>query len=193
MTAPRVLLLDNYDSFTWNLAQALLVLGADVEVVRNDQIDLAGVERFRPSHVVISPGPGRPEAAGLTIPLIRHAIGRWPLFGVCLGHQALAAALGGSVVHAPRLMHGKSSPVFHDGRREYTGVSEPFQAARYHSLIVLEHDLPAELEVSSRTAEGEVMGIRHRTLPVAGVQFHPESVLCPEGPTILGNFLAGRV
>ena len=187
---PRVLLLDNYDSFTWNLAQALMVLGAEVHVHRNDQIDLAGCDAIEATHIVISPGPGRPEDAGLSIPLIEHTLGKKPLFGVCLGHQALAHALGGSVVHAPRLMHGKSSPVNHDGLREYAGISQPFQAARYHSLIVLEEDLPAALQVSSRTDEGEVMGIRHRDLPVYGVQFHPESVLCPEGPDILANFLS---
>ena len=189
---PRVLLIDNYDSFTWNLAQALMVLGADVHVHRNDTIDLAACEALDPTHVVISPGPGRPEDAGVSIPLILENIGRRPVFGVCLGHQALAHALGGSVVHAPRLMHGKSSPVEHDGAREYAGISQPFQAARYHSLIVLEGDLPEALEVSARTAEGEVMGIRHRELPVYGVQFHPESVLCPEGPAILANFLADQ-
>ena len=186
----RVLLLDNYDSFTFNLAQALMVLGAEVHVHRNDQITIEACEALEPTHVVISPGPGRPEAAGISVELIQHSLGRWPLLGVCLGHQALAASLGGSVVHAPRLMHGKSTPVSHDGRQEYAGVSEPFQAARYHSLIVTEPDLPAALEVSARTDEGEVMGIRHRTLPVFGVQFHPESVLCPEGPRILANFLA---
>ncbi len=185
----RVLLLDNYDSFTFNLAQALMILGADVTVIRNDEVTVEAAVNMDVSHVVISPGPGRPEHAGIAMKLIEQTIGQKPLLGVCLGHQALAATLGGAVVHAPRLMHGKSSPVHHDGTREYAGISEPFTAARYHSLIVRSHDLPAELEVSSRTEEGEVMGIRHRSLPVVGVQFHPESVLCPEGPAILGNFL----
>ena len=187
-----ILLLDNKDSFVWNLAQALMVLGADVQVHRNDQIDLAGCEDLDPTHVVISPGPGRPEDAGVSISLIRHSIGRRPLLGVCLGHQALAHALGGTVTYAPRMMHGKSSPVSHDGTREYAGIARPFQAARYHSLIVDPRDLPDSLEVSSHTAEGEVMGLRHRDWPVYGVQFHPESVLCPEGPAILANFLAER-
>ena len=185
----RVLLLDNYDSFTFNLAQALMILGAEVEVVRNDEVSVEAAVAMEVSHVVISPGPGRPEEAGIAMALIEQTIGQKPLLGVCLGHQALAATLGGSVVHAPRLMHGKSSRVLHDGTREYVGISQPFQAARYHSLIVRSNDLPASLEVSSRTAEGEVMGIRHRNLPVVGVQFHPESVLCPEGPNILANFL----
>ncbi len=190
MTAPRVLLLDNYDSFTWNLAQALMVLGAEVVVRRNDEVDLAACDALDPTHVVISPGPGRPEDAGLSIPLIRHVLGRLPVLGVCLGHQALAVALGGEVVHAPRLMHGKASPVRHDGRREYAGVPSPFDAARYHSLIVSEAGLPSALEVSARTDRGEIMGIRHRELPAYGVQFHPESVLCPDGPAILANVLA---
>ena len=185
----RVLLLDNYDSFTFNLAQALMILGAEVDVVRNDGLTVDAAVAMDVSHVVISPGPGRPEQAGIAMALIERTIGHKPLLGVCLGHQALAATLGGAVVHAPRLMHGKSSPVHHDGAREYVGISEPFQAARYHSLIVRDHDLPTELEVSSRTVEGEVMGIRHKSLPVIGVQFHPESVLCPEGPNILANFL----
>lgn len=184
----RVLLLDNYDSFTWNLAQALMVLGAEVRVVRNDRITLDEACADPASHVVISPGPGRPEVAGIAMDLIRATIGVRPLLGVCLGHQALAAALGGKVVHAPYLMHGKASWVHHEGDREYAGLSQPFEVARYHSLVV--QDLPEVLEVSSRTEDGIVMGIRHRVHPVFGVQFHPESVLSPEGPDLLGNFLA---
>jgi anthranilate synthase/aminodeoxychorismate synthase-like glutamine amidotransferase len=186
----RILLLDNYDSFTFNLAQSLWGLGAEVRVVRNDKISVAEVAAWGPSHVVISPGPGRPENAGISVDLIRASIGRWPLLGVCLGHQALAHALSGTVTHAPQMMHGKSSRIQHAGDREYSGLSQPMTIARYHSLIVLESGLPTELEVSARTETGEVMGIRHRSLPVYGVQFHPESVLSPEGDALLANFLA---
>ena len=185
----RILLLDNYDSFTFNLAQSLWTLGAEVEVVRNDQITVAEVEAWGPSHVVISPGPGRPENAGISVALIEAAIGRWPLLGVCLGHQALAHALGGTVTYAPTMMHGMASMITHAGDREYAGLPQPMEIARYHSLIVLEQDLPAELEVSARTSDGEVMGIRHRNLPVFGVQYHPESVLSPQGDDLLANFV----
>ena len=185
---PRVLLLDNYDSFTWNLAQAFMVLGAEVRVIRNDQISVEDACADPASHVVISPGPGRPEGAGISMELIRRTMGVRPLLGVCLGHQALAAALGGRVVHAPYLMHGKASWVHHDGQQEYAGLSQPFEVARYHSLVV--KDLPDELQETSRTEDGIIMGIRHRHHPVFGVQFHPESVLSPEGPALLQNFLS---
>jgi len=186
----RVLLLDNYDSFTYNLEQSLRVIGAQVLVHRNDTLTVDEAMALRPSHIVVSPGPGWPQAAGISLGLIHRAMAEdVPLLGVCLGHQAIAEAAGGAVVHAPRLMHGKSSLVTHDGQGIYDGISQPFEAARYHSLIVDESRLPPALEVCARTDQGEVMGIRHRTARVEGVQFHPESVLCPEGDTILANFL----
>ena len=185
----RVLLLDNYDSFTYNLAQSVWGLGVECHVVRNDDITVEGVWEWAPSHLIISPGPGRPEAGGISVPLIQSAVGRVPLLGVCLGHQALAVALGGSCVHAPQMMHGKSSTITHRGDREYAGLPQPMAVARYHSLIVPEPDLPSDLEVSARTGDGEVMGIRHRTLPVFGVQYHPESVLTPQGDDLIRNFL----
>jgi len=185
----RVFLLDNYDSFTWNLVQALQVLGADVTVRRNDALTVDEALALAPTHVVVSPGPGRPEAAGITVDLIRACVGRVPLLGVCLGHQALAVALGGRVEHAPRCMHGKASAVYHDGRTLYAGLPNPFDAGRYHSLAVPEAGVPADCEVSAYTSDGEVMGLRHRRHPVEGVQFHPESVLTPEGNRLLANFL----
>ncbi len=185
----RVLLLDNYDSFTFNLEQALRILGAEVLVHRNDTLTVDEAMGLEPSHVVISPGPGWPRAAGISMALIERALGNMPVLGVCLGHQAMAEVVGGKVVHAPRLMHGKSSMVEHDGEGLFGGISQPFQAARYHSLIVDEASLPSTVRVTARTAEGEVMGIRHRDAQMEGVQFHPESVLCPEGDAILANFL----
>jgi anthranilate synthase/aminodeoxychorismate synthase-like glutamine amidotransferase len=189
---PRLLLVDNYDSFTYNLVQAFLVLGADVLVHRNDAITVAGAEALAPTHLCISPGPGTPHDAGVSIAMIKAFAGRIPVFGVCLGHQSIVEALGGEVVRAGRLMHGKVSPVEHDGRGIFAGVPQPFAAGRYHSLIARPESLPAVLEVSARTAEGEIMGVRHRELVVDGVQFHPESILTPDGPTIMGNFLALR-
>ncbi|MHC5019814.1 MAG: anthranilate synthase component II [Planctomycetota bacterium] len=188
--APHVFLLDNYDSFTFNLVQALRELGAEVTVERNDQITVAAALALEPTHVVVSPGPGRPEAAGIALALIEASIERLPVLGVCLGHQSLAMVLGGTVERAPRCMHGKPSPVYHDGRTLYQGLPNPFEAGRYHSLCVPEGGVPDSCEVSSYTSDGEVMGIRHKTLPVEGVQFHPESVLTPEGNRLLGNFLA---
>ena len=190
--APRLLLVDNYDSFTYNLVQAFLVLGADVLVHRNDAITVAEAEALAPTHLCISPGPGTPQDAGVSIAMIQAFAGRIPVFGVCLGHQSIVEALGGEVVRAGRLMHGKVSPVEHDGRGIFAGVPQPFAAGRYHSLIARPESLPAVLEVSARTAEGEIMGVRHRELAVDGVQFHPESILTPDGPKIMGNFLALR-
>ena len=186
---PRVLLIDNYDSFTYNLVQAFLVLGAQVDVHRNDAITLDQARALEPTHLVISPGPGTPEAAGVSMHFIEAFAGNIPVFGVCLGHQAIVAAFGGRVGRAARLMHGKTSPVMHDGRTVYVGVSQAFEAGRYHSLIAEPAALPQQLEVSARTAEGEIMGVRHRTLSVEGVQFHPESILTPEGPRIMESFL----
>jgi len=186
---PRVVLIDNYDSFTWNLVQAFAVTGAEVVVRRNDVVTVDDVEALEPTHLVISPGPGRPERAGISMAAIERFLGRVPVLGVCLGHQALAAVLGGRVVQAQTLMHGKSSPVYHDGRGLFQGLANPFEAGRYHSLAVAEEDLPRELAVSAYTSDGEIMGVRHRSLPADGVQFHPESVLTPEGDRLLRNFL----
>ncbi len=185
----RVLVVDNYDSFTHNLVQALLLLGAEVTVRRNDEVTAAQARDLRPTHLVVSPGPGRPEGAGMSMVLIESMLGLAPVLGVCLGHQALAAVFGASIVPSPRLLHGRASPVYHDGRTLYQGLPSPFLAGRYHSLAVSDDGLPPELAVTAYTSEGEVMGIRHRTLPAEGVQFHPESVLTPEGAQILRNFL----
>jgi anthranilate synthase/aminodeoxychorismate synthase-like glutamine amidotransferase len=184
----KILLLDNYDSFTYNLAQYLGELGHAPIVRRNDEITLGEVEALAPDRIVISPGPGRPEDAGISVELIRQLGPRIPLFGVCLGHQAIGFAFGGEVARAPVLMHGKTSTVQHDGRGVFAGVSQPFVAGRYHSLVVNE-PAPDELEVAARTDDGVVMGLRHRRLPIHGVQFHPESVLTGEGRKILRNFL----
>ena len=190
--APRLLLVDNYDSFTYNLVQAFLVLGADVLVHRNDAITVAEAEALAPTHLCISPGPGTPHDAGVSIAMIQAFAGRIPVFGVCLGHQSIVEALGGEVVRAGRLMHGKVSPVHHDGRGILQGMPQPFDAGRYHSLIARPESLPPVLEVTARTPEGEIMGVRHTELMVEGVQFHPESVLTPDGPVLLGNFLKQR-
>jgi len=189
MTTPRLLLVDNYDSFTYNLVQAFLVIGADVLVHRNDAITVAEAEALAPTHLCISPGPGTPRDAGVSMAMIRAFAGRLPVLGVCLGHQSIVEVFGGEVVRAGRLMHGKVSPVQHDGRGILAGMPQPFAAGRYHSLIARPESLPACLEVTARTAEDEIMGVRHRELMVEGVQFHPESVLTPEGPILLGNFL----
>lgn len=185
----RVLLVDNYDSFTYNVVQALRILGAEVIVRTNDRISLDEARELEPTHLVISPGPGRPEAAGESMKLISGMLEELPILGVCLGHQALAAALGGKVDHAEELRHGKSSQVYHDSATIYAGLPNPFEAGRYHSLAVIEADLPAELVVTSFTSDGVIMGVRHRELPVEGVQFHPESVLTPHGDLLLRNFL----
>ncbi len=185
----RVLLIDNYDSFTYNLVQALAVLGAELHVHRNDALELEAALALEPTHLLISPGPGRPEDAGSSIAMIEAFATRVPVLGVCLGHQALVCAFGGTVGSAQQLMHGKASPVYHDGKTLYQGLPNPFEAGRYHSLAALEEDLPAALTVSAYTSDGEIMGLRHRELPLEGVQFHPESVLTPEGDRLLRNFL----
>jgi anthranilate synthase/aminodeoxychorismate synthase-like glutamine amidotransferase len=188
----RLLLIDNYDSFTYNLVQAFLVLGAEVQVVRNDAIDVAGAEARDPTHLCISPGPGAPRDAGVSMAMIRAFAGRIPVLGVCLGHQSIVEAFGGEVVRAGRLMHGKTSPIRHDGLGVFAGLPSPCEVGRYHSLIAAAERLPATLTVSARTDEGEIMGVRHTELQVEGVQFHPESILTHDGERLLGNFLAQR-
>jgi anthranilate synthase/aminodeoxychorismate synthase-like glutamine amidotransferase len=183
-------MIDNYDSFTYNLVQYLRMLGAEVLVHRNDALSVADALALAPSHVVVSPGPGTPQAAGNSIDIIRAFAERVPLLGVCLGHQALVEAWGGRVRPAMSLMHGKTSKVFHDGRGLFVDLPQPFEAGRYHSLAVRREELPVELEVTAYTDDGEVMGVRHRELPLEGVQFHPESVLTPHGLTLLGAFLS---
>ncbi|MEO6828491.1 MAG: aminodeoxychorismate/anthranilate synthase component II [Acidobacteriaceae bacterium] len=183
-----ILVLDNYDSFTYNLVQVLGELGAEVEVRRNDQVTVEEVEAMQPERIVISPGPCTPQDAGISIPLIRHLAGKVPILGVCLGHQAIGAAFGGRVVRAPRLMHGKTSAVEHDSRTIFRGIPSPMTCTRYHSLIVSEDGLPEELQISARS-EGLIMGLRHRTFPIEGVQFHPESVLTDDGKRLIANFL----
>ena len=187
----RIFLLDNYDSFTFNLYQILRELGAEVEVARNDEISVVEVERRAPrlTGIVLSPGPCTPSEAGISVPLVQALAGQVPILGVCLGHQAIAAAFGGDVVRAPRLMHGKTSPIAHRNQGVFQGLPNPFVATRYHSLIVERSTLPGELEVTAE-ADGLIMGMRHRLLPVEGVQFHPESILTPDGRSLLANFLA---
>ncbi|HET9183427.1 MAG TPA: aminodeoxychorismate/anthranilate synthase component II [Candidatus Angelobacter sp.] len=189
-----VFVLDNYDSFTYNLVQYLGELGETVEVRRNDQVTTAEIERLNPSHIVVSPGPCTPREAGISIELIRRFAGKKPILGVCLGHQAIGAAFGGSVVRARRVMHGKVCQVQHDGRTVFRGAPQPLTATRYHSLIVAEKGLPSELEISAETRETDgarvIMGLRHRRYPVEGVQFHPESVLTESGRLLLKNFLS---
>jgi anthranilate synthase/aminodeoxychorismate synthase-like glutamine amidotransferase len=192
---PRLLLIDNYDSFTYNLVQAFLVLGADVQVFRNDAITPDEARALSPSHLCISPGPGTPYDAGVSMQMIEQFAGRIPVFGVCLGHQSIVEVFGGKVVRAGRLMHGKTSLVEHDGQSLFAGLPQSCEVGRYHSLIAAPDSLPAELVVTARTAEGEIMGVRHRALMVEGVQFHPESILTPDGPRLMQNFLgfsAGR-
>jgi anthranilate synthase/aminodeoxychorismate synthase-like glutamine amidotransferase len=186
---PKLLLIDNYDSFTYNLVQAFLVLGADVHVYRNDAISVSDALLLEPTHLCISPGPGTPYDAGVSMQMIRSFAGRVPVLGVCLGHQSIVEVFGGKVVRAARLMHGKTSLIEHDARTVFAGLPQPCEVGRYHSLIAAPDKMPAELEVNARTAEGEIMGVRHRTLLVEGVQFHPESILTPDGPQLLRNFL----
>ena len=186
----RVLMIDNYDSFTYNLVQALLVLGSEVEVRTNDEVSVEEALAADPTHVVISPGPGRPEDAGVSVEIVRAFAGRVPLLGVCLGHQAIGTAFGSTVDPALMLMHGKASPVYHDRKTIYTGLPNPLPAGRYHSLAISEEALSPELAISAYTSEGEIMGVRHRQLPIEGVQFHPESLLTPSGDRLLANFLA---
>jgi anthranilate synthase/aminodeoxychorismate synthase-like glutamine amidotransferase len=185
----RLLLVDNYDSFTYNLVQAFLVLGAEVEVRRNDEITVAAALALAPTHLCISPGPGTPYDAGVSMDMIRAFAGRVPVFGVCLGHQSIVEVFGGKVVRAGRLMHGKTSLVHHDGLGLFAGLPQPCEVGRYHSLIAQPGSLPAELLVTATTDQHEIMGVRHRSLMVEGVQFHPESVLTPDGPALMGNFL----
>jgi anthranilate synthase/aminodeoxychorismate synthase-like glutamine amidotransferase len=187
---PRLLLIDNYDSFTYNLVQAFLVLGADVGVHRNDAITVSEALALAPSHLCISPGPGTPYDAGVSMDMIRAFAGRIPVLGVCLGHQSIVEVFGGKVVRAQRLMHGKTSTITHDGRTVFEGLPQQCEVGRYHSLIAAPERMPPVLEVSALTPEGEIMGARHRTLRVEGVQFHPESILTPVGPQLLQNFLA---
>jgi anthranilate synthase/aminodeoxychorismate synthase-like glutamine amidotransferase len=189
MSTPKLLLIDNYDSFTYNLVQAFLILGAEVLVHRNDQITIEQAEALKPTHLCISPGPGTPRDAGISMKMVEHFTGKLPIFGVCLGHQSLVEVFGGKVVRAGRLMHGKTSPVNHDGKGILVGMSSPFEAGRYHSLIASPQTIPEVLEVTARTPEGEIMGVRHKRYVIEGVQFHPESILTPEGPILMGNFL----
>lgn len=188
----RLLLIDNYDSFTYNLVQAFLMLGAEVIVHRNDALTVQQAKELAPTHLCISPGPGTPYDAGVSMEMIRAFAGIVPVFGVCLGHQSITEVFGGKVVRAGRLMHGKTSMVMHDGQGLFAGLPDPCEVGRYHSLIAQPESLPPELVVTARTAEGEIMGLRHQTLVVEGVQFHPESVLTPDGPTLMANFLRQR-
>jgi len=189
-----VFVLDNYDSFTYNLVQYLGEMEQQVEVRRNDQVTVEDIERLRPTHILVSPGPCTPQEAGISIEVIRYFAGKTPLLGVCLGHQAIGAAFGGKVVRAPNLMHGKTSQIEHDGKTIFDGVRSPMTATRYHSLIVSEKGLPKELEISATTRDRDgsrvIMGLRHKKYPVEGVQFHPESVLTEDGKKLIANFLA---
>ena len=189
----RVLVIDNYDSFVYNLVQELGELGADPVVYRNDAIDIEAIRAASPDAILISPGPGRPEEAGISLSVIEALGGEIPILGVCLGHQAIGEVYGGEVVAAPTLMHGKTSAIHHDGKGVFLGLPDPFIATRYHSLVVEPGSVPDVLEVTATTPDGVVMGLRHRTLPVEGVQFHPESILTPSGPSLLSNFLAATV
>ena len=186
---PRVLVVDNYDSFVYNLVQELGELGAEPVVFRNDAIDVGGIRSASPDAVLISPGPGRPDDGGVSLDAVRQLGGEIPLLGVCLGHQCIGQAFGGEIEPAPQLMHGKTSEIHHDGKGVFAGLPSPFVATRYHSLVVRPESVPPELEVTAKSTDGVVMGLRHRSLPIEGVQFHPESVLTPSGPALLGNFL----
>ena len=187
-----LLMIDNYDSFTYNLVQYLGELGADVHVHRNDAITLSEIAAWEPAQIVISPGPCTPSEAGISVPLIREFAGKIPILGVCLGHQAIGQAFGGRIVRAQRVMHGKLSPIAHDGRGVFAGLPSPFAATRYHSLAIERESLPGELEVTATADDGEIMGVRHRRLAVEGVQFHPEAILTEHGHALLANFLEGR-
>jgi len=184
-----ILVIDNYDSFTYNLVQYLGELGATLEVVRNDALDVEAVARLQPERIVISPGPGNPDQAGISLEVIRRLGPTTPTLGVCLGHQSIGQAFGATVARARVQMHGKTSAIRHDGRGVFAGLSNPFTATRYHSLVVLEDTVPADLEISAWSEDGEIMGLRHRRLPIEGVQFHPESILTVEGKRLLANFL----
>lgn len=184
-----ILVIDNYDSFTYNLVQYLGELGEQIEVRRNDEIDIAGIEALKPDHILISPGPCTPNEAGISLELIEHFKGKIPILGVCLGHQSIGQVFGGDVIRAERLMHGKTSPIHHDNKGVFEGLPSPFTATRYHSLIVKRETLPDCLEISAETAEGEIMGLRHKEYPIEGVQFHPESIITDHGHQMLRNFL----
>lgn len=184
-----IVVIDNYDSFTYNIVQTIGGMGAEMTIFRNDEVDLAAIEACRPDRLLISPGPCTPAQAGISIAAIRHFSGKLPILGVCLGHQAIGEAFGGKVVPASRLMHGKTSPVSHDGRGVFRGLPNPFEAMRYHSLMVEEASLPDCFEITARTDQGELMGLRHRELAVEGVQFHPESIMTPAGVALLKNFI----
>jgi len=184
-----LLMIDNYDSFTYNLVQYFGELGEEVRVFRNDKITLAEIDELRPARIVVSPGPCSPEEAGVSVAAIRHFAGEIPILGVCLGHQAIGAAFGGSIVRSGFLMHGKTSPIHHDGKELFKGLPNPFEATRYHSLVVERESMPACLEVTAWVKEGEIMGLRHKDLPLWGVQFHPESILTVGGMDVLRNFL----
>jgi anthranilate synthase/aminodeoxychorismate synthase-like glutamine amidotransferase len=188
-----IVVIDNYDSFTWNLVQYLGELGAEVSVFRNDEISIGEVEKLKPSHIVLSPGPCTPNEAGITLELIGKAGGRVPMLGVCLGHQAIGQAFGGKVVRARNVMHGKNSVIRHDGKGVFAGLPGNFSATRYHSLVVERATLPACLQATAQSEDGEIMGLRHRELPIEGVQFHPEALLTEHGHAMLRNFLEGRL
>ncbi len=187
-----ILMIDNYDSFTWNLVQYLGELGAEVSVFRNDEVSIEQIERLSPSHIVISPGPCTPNEAGISLALIERLRERVPILGVCLGHQAIGQAFGGRIVRARSVMHGKNSRIRHDGKGVFAGVPQGFSATRYHSLVIERASLPGCLEITAESEDGEIMGVRHRTLAVEGVQFHPEALLTEHGHDMLRNFLEGR-
>ncbi len=189
LVARRVLIIDNYDSFTYNLVQQLGEIGAEITVFRNDAIDIAGIRAVAPDAIVLSPGPGRPEDAGITCMVIKDLGGEIPILGVCLGHQAIGQVFGGEIVAAPTLMHGKTSQIHHQGTGVFTGLPDPFTATRYHSLVIDPTTVPEVLEVTATTADGVIMGVAHRSLNIHGVQFHPESILSPLGPQLLATFL----
>jgi len=185
-----IVIIDNYDSFTYNIVQTIGGLGADVRVYRNDVVDISFIEGLHPDRLLISPGPCTPSKAGISIEAIRYFAGKIPILGVCLGHQSIGEAFGGETIRAARLMHGKTSPITHDNKGVFTGLPNPFEAMRYHSLVVSEQNLPECLEITAKSDQGELMGLRHRELPVEGVQFHPESIMTPDGVQLLKNFLS---
>ena len=184
-----IVIIDNYDSFTYNIVQTIGGLGAEVKVFRNDAVDVRFIEALRPERLLVSPGPCTPSKAGISIEAIRYFAGKMPILGVCLGHQSIGEAFGGETIRAVRLMHGKTSPITHDGKGVFTDLPNPFEAMRYHSLVVSEESLPACLEITAKSDRGELMGLRHRELPIEGVQFHPESIMTPDGIQLLKNFL----
>jgi len=185
-----IVIIDNYDSFTYNIVQTIGGFGEDITVFRNDQVDIQTIAGLRPDRLLLSPGPCTPDKAGISIEAIHYFAGKIPILGVCLGHQAIGQAFGGKVIRAPRIMHGKTSPVTHDGKGVFTGISSPFDAMRYHSLVVEDMTLPDCLAITAQTDQGELMGLRHKTLPVEGVQFHPESIMTPDGVQLLKNFVS---